>query len=83
MIFYKNLSFFKNVIFEKMNAMTYVETVLYNRYTDEHYVLIDVFLCDSLLVHDIDHLDVVIINLAIVEPMYLTSDLVVHILLVL
>ena len=66
-----------------MNAMTYVETVLYNRHTDERYVLIDVFLCDSLLVHDIDHLDVVIINLARVEPMYLTSDLVVHILLVL
>ena len=63
--------------------MTYVETVLYNRHTDECYVLIDVFLCDSLLVHDIDHLDVVIINLARVEPMYLTSDLVVHILLVL
>ena len=63
--------------------MTYVETVLYNRHTDERYVLIDVFLCDSLLVHDIDHLDVVIINLARVEPMYLTSDLVVHILLVL
>ena len=65
--------------------MTYIETVLYNRHTDERYVLIDVFLCDSLLVHDIDHLDVVIINQARVEPMYmyLTSDLVVHILLVL